>query len=182
MPVNSKKISEFFAREYHRMVGYVRRIIDDASDRDSEDIVQDVMAGIFEAADITRPIENLSAYIYRSLRNRVIDIMRSRREQLSIDASDAETGLSLSERLEDLRYNTEDTVLMGIIRDTLYESVLNLPGDMKDVLIMTEFEGMSYSEISQMTGTPLGTLLSRKSRAIDRIRADLYQYRNFMEK
>lgn len=61
------------------MVGYVRHIIDDASDRDSEDIVQDVMAGIFEAADITRPVENLSAYIYRSLRNRVIDIIRDRK-------------------------------------------------------------------------------------------------------
>jgi len=47
---------------------------------------------------------------------------------------------------------------------------------------MTEFEGRSYSEISKMTGIPPGTLLSRKSRAIDRIRADLHLYRNFMEK
>ncbi|HPS58625.1 MAG TPA: RNA polymerase sigma factor [Spirochaetota bacterium] len=182
MSVNSDKISGFFVGEYRRMVGYVRRIIEDASDRDSEDIVQDVMAGFFEAADITRPVENLSAYIYRSLRNRVIDIMRSRREHLSLDASDPKTGLSLSECLEDIRYNTEDAVLMEIMRDTLEDSVLNLPDEMKEVFIMTEFEGRSYSEISKMTGIPPGTLLSRKSRAIDRIRADLHLYRNFMEK
>ena len=40
------RVAEFFARERSKLLSHVRSMIDDASDRDSEDIVQDVMLGI----------------------------------------------------------------------------------------------------------------------------------------
>ena len=61
------------------MIAYVRRLIDDAAERDSEDIVQDVFLNIFDRADITMPIENAAAYVYQALRNKVIDYLRKRR-------------------------------------------------------------------------------------------------------
>ena len=69
------------------MVSYVRGLIDDMADRDSEDVVQDVILGIWDTADVTIPLDKLSAYVYRSLKNRVIDLMRSRKNHLSFDST-----------------------------------------------------------------------------------------------
>ena len=76
------KLSEFFRTEYNRLVRFVRRRIDDAADRDAEDIVQDVMLNLFDNLDFAAPIENLSAYIYQSLRNRITDMFRKRKETM----------------------------------------------------------------------------------------------------
>ena len=77
--------SDFFSRERKRLVGYVRTLINDASDRDGEDIVQDVALGIFDKGDIAAPIENFSAYVYQALRNRVVDYFRRRKSTASLD-------------------------------------------------------------------------------------------------
>jgi len=179
---NHLRIADFFAKEYRRMTGYVRSIIEDSSDWESEDIIQDVMTGIFEAADITRPIENLSAYIYRSLRNRVTDKMRIRKNTLSLDAPDPETGISFMDTIKDDRYDIAEGIIMDEIRNAFFNSVENLPDEMKTVFIMTEFEGKTFRKISEETGVPVNSLLSRKSRALDRIRVELNQYKMYMEK
>ena len=63
------------------MLAYVRGLVRDAADRDGEDVVQDVMLRLLEAPDPSRPIEDLAAYVYRALRNRVIDVIRGRRPE-----------------------------------------------------------------------------------------------------
>jgi len=176
------KIAEFFTREYLKMSRYVRGRIEDASYRDSEDIIQDVFAGIFEAADVSRPIENLGAYIYRALRNRIVDLLRSRKTLLSIDAPGTETGPALADIIEDPRYDTELDVFNRELNEALYAAIDRLPDDQRAIVIMTEFEGMSYREISLKTGIPAGTLLSRKHRALERIRASLQEHYYLMEK
>ena len=55
------KFIGFFQNEYGKLLNYVHRLIDDAADQDAEDIIQDVMVNIFNKADLTIPIENLSA-------------------------------------------------------------------------------------------------------------------------
>jgi len=58
-PVN--KVADYFQTEYKKLVRYVRNRIDDAADRDAEDIVQDVVLNIFNKSDISIPSENLTA-------------------------------------------------------------------------------------------------------------------------
>jgi RNA polymerase sigma factor (sigma-70 family) len=156
------KFSEFFQREYFRLVRYVRRLIDDAANRDAEDIVQDVMLSIFDKADVTIPIENLAAYVYRSLRNKVIDIFRKK-----------EDVLSLSDMIYDARYDTEREVARKELMDFVFRAVDSLPAEQRAVLIATEFEGWSFRELSEEWEIPIGTLLARKSRALQHIRKKL---------
>ena len=68
-----------------RLVRYVRRLIDDTAEKDGEDIVQDVALSLLARTDVLVPIESLSAYVYQSLRNRVIDSLRSRRPFVPYD-------------------------------------------------------------------------------------------------
>ena len=156
------KFSEFFQKEYFRLVRYVRRLIDDAADRDAEDIVQDVMLSIFDKADVTIPIENLAAYVYRSLRNKVIDIFRKK-----------EDVLSLQDVIYDAGYDTAREVERKELMDFVFRAVDSLPVEQREVLIATEFEGWSFRELSKEWEIPIGTLLARKSRAIKNIKEKL---------
>jgi RNA polymerase sigma factor (sigma-70 family) len=156
------KFSDFFQKEYFRLVRYVRRLIDDAADRDAEDIVQDVMLSIFDKADVTVPIENLAAYVYRSLRNRVVDIFRKK-----------EDVLSLSDVISDAKYNTEQEVERKELMDFVFRAIDSLSDEQRAVLLATEFEGWSFRQLSEEWEIPLGTLLARKSRALQHIRKKL---------
>jgi RNA polymerase sigma factor (sigma-70 family) len=172
----NRRIADFFKTERARLVHYVRRLIDDAADRDGEDIVQDVMVNLFNMADVTVPFENLTAYVYRALRNRVIDIFKKRRaDEVSLDDV-RDDALSLKDVLFDSRYDTASEAERDELREMLYRAIDSLDEAHRAIVVLTEFEGRSFREISDEWGVPVGTLLSRKSRAMGRIREQLVRF------
>jgi RNA polymerase sigma-70 factor (ECF subfamily) len=64
-------IAEFLTSKRKKLISFVHHLIDDAAERDGEDIVQDVALKLLSRADVLMPIETLSAYVYQFLRNRV---------------------------------------------------------------------------------------------------------------
>ena len=166
--------SEFFARERKRLVGYVRTLVEDASDLDGEDIVQEVALGLFERSDVTAPIENLSAYVYQALRNRVVDYFRRRRKNESLDEElpDYE-GLVLADVLADLRDDAAETLTREEVARDLDCAIAMLDEKDRSVFVATEMDGCTFQELSEEWSIPIGTLLSRKSRAMKKIRESL---------
>lgn len=165
------RIITFLADERERLVRYVRRHINDAAERDGEDIVQDVILSVFSTADITIPIENLSAYVYRSLRNRIVDYLRKKRDIVSFDAENSENGdLTLADILPDPHFDSGRVDLRLDIRQRLFRALEVLNDEQRAVVIATELEGRTFQELSEEWSVPLGTLLARKSRALRRIR------------
>ena len=156
------KLPEFLRRERDALVGYVRRRIDDAADQDAEDVVQDVIVNLFDKADPTIPVRNLAAYIYRALRNGIIDRFRKRRETVAL--SDA----VLASREDPLREAEKSELL-----DLVFEAMDELSAGEKAVILATEFEGRPFKELAEEWDVPLGTLLARKSRALEKIRKRL---------
>lgn len=162
-----QKIADFFGTEHKKLIWYVRGLIDDTAERDSEDIIQDVFLNIFDIADVAVPIENLAAYVYRSIKNRVIDILKKKKKE------------SISLSLDEIEYNGifsengngfTDVVSMEVeskeMKDLLYSAIDSLGEEYKEIIIQTEFEGKSFRELSESMRIPIGTLLSRKSRAM----------------
>jgi RNA polymerase sigma factor (sigma-70 family) len=168
------RMADFFSTERNRLVGYVRRMINDAADRDGEDIVQEVALSLFSRADISLPIENLSAYVYQALRNRVVDYLRRKRDVVSFDEPlNKGDELSLKDMLSDPALGADARISECEIRQRIYEAIDTLPDDQKAVLIETDFQGRSFRELSQEWDVPVGTLLARKSRALARLRTAL---------
>ena len=168
------RLIEFFTGERKRLVGYARRLIADAADRDGEDIVQDVALNLFGRADVSLPIEHLSAYVYQAVRNRVVDALRRRRDMVSLDESPGNVeGASLADILADPALEADMLTDRHELRRRLFEALDDLPDDQKAVLIETEFHGRSFQELSEAWDAPVGTLLSRKSRAVAKVRAAL---------
>ena len=172
--MKNKKISEFFRTEREKLVRYVRRHIDRAAERDAEDIVQDVMVNLFDRADLTIPIENLSAYIYRSLRNRVVDFFRKRRDEISLDTGSAPgRDLSLAELVHDVNGDAAANREKEELYTRLYEAIESLAEKDRAIVIATDFDGISFRRLSEEWAVPMGTLLARKSRALKKIKKEL---------
>ena len=157
-----KRIADFLAAEWGRLVGYVRSWIDDTADRDAEDIVQDVFASVFENADVTAPIADLSAYVYRSLRNRIVDVYRKPRRTTA-----------LNEPVLDSRYEASAQAEHREDRERLFDAIDALVPAQREVLVATELEGRSFRELSEEWDVPIGTLLARKHRAVHALRKTL---------
>ena len=169
-----KRIADFFSKEKSRLVNYVRRWVQDAAERDGEDIVQDVMLNIFDSTDITAPVENLAAYVYRSLYNRAVDMLRKPKRTVSLDTGiGQETDRSFLDVLSDIRYDAHDAMQKKELRTRIFEAVDRLNPALRAVFIATEFEGRSFRELSDAWKEPVGTLLSRKHRAVLKVKSAL---------
>ncbi len=168
-------IAQFLAEERERLTGYVYRLIQDAGDRDAEDIVHDVALSLLDRADVLMPIEALSAYIYRSLRNRVIDYVRGRKKMVSLDEEmgDEEGTTSPVFQLSDAFVDVEREVTRSELRRRLFEAIEALPDEQKAVVVETEVSGKGFRQLSEEWEIPMGTLLARKSRAMAKIRESL---------
>jgi RNA polymerase sigma factor (sigma-70 family) len=166
------RVTRFFKEEARKLLNYVRRHIEDMATEDAEDVVQDVMLGIFDRADITAPIANLSAYIYRSLYNRVVDRYRQRDRKIrSLDAfMDNDREHTLADILADVRFDVHDEYEKRMIWNELFCAIEALRPSYRDVFVATELEGRTFRELSGETGVPVGTLLSQKHRAVKQVR------------
>jgi RNA polymerase sigma factor (sigma-70 family) len=175
-----KEMSNFFGDEYRNLVRFVRTLINDVADRDSEDIVQDVALHLFERADMTLPIEHMTSYVYQALRNRVVDYFRRKRDVISLSTPfNSEDGTivledMLEDESEDLAQMIEQKQLAGFVMDIVNKIEIK----QAVLFIATEIEGYSYKELSQEWMVPIGTLLSLKSRAVKRIREEIQKLDN----
>lgn len=166
-------LAEFFHCNYNRLVNYVRGMIDDSAHRSSEDIVQDVMLSILDRPDVVAPISDLSAYVFRALRNRIIDFHRKPgNETVSLD-NENENGLSLFDVLPDTKYDPEDSYHKRAQRQLIFELIRELPSAQIEVIVETEFNERTFKELSRLRDVPVGTLLARKHRGIRAIREKL---------
>jgi RNA polymerase sigma factor (sigma-70 family) len=169
-----RRFSEFVAAEWKQLVSYVRARLEDSEDWEAEDVVQEVLTGIYENADLAAPIADLAGYVYGALRNRIVDAYRRKKRTISLEADGLPPmGGRLLEVLSDTRFEAASETEKKDARDELFAAIDALPEDQKNVLVATELEGLKFRELSEQWDIPLGTLLARKHRAVVKLRAVL---------
>ena len=156
---NNKKLQEFFSKEYKSLKVYVNTRIKNTANHNAEDLIQDVALTLFSGADRYGPISNVGGFVYRSIKNKIIDTMRSNSKAISVTAND--DLLNLAEIL-----SPSNSYLSKEMIHDLKMNIKNLKPVYRDVIIAVDFEGYSYKEISKETGISQGTLMSRRHRAI----------------
>ena len=172
---NKSRISELVAGSYRRLVSFVQHKIQDSADRSGEDIVQDVVLNLLNKADVIAPVENLSAYMFKALRNRIIDELRKPKRKIeSLDRqTKADSGLKLADLIRDLKADPSEALEKEEQLNRIYNAMLDLPEKQKMVIIETEFKGRTFKELSRDLKIPVGTLLANKSRGLKAIRNKL---------
>jgi RNA polymerase sigma-70 factor (ECF subfamily) len=177
MPEDEMKDSDFrsfFEDERHRLINYVRSMLSGRADMDAEDLVHDVLVRLLEKADSTTPVENVAAYVYRSLRNRVIDRARTSRPTVSLDNTIAgEDGDEGGERFVDLLHDVSPNALEMLQteqgKQALFEALDTLSDIEREVVIAHEFEGIPFKVLAETMSLPQNTLLSHKARALKKL-------------
>lgn len=158
---NYKKLKDFFGQEYHSLKAYVNSRIQAGINSEAEDILQDVALKLFSGADRYSPIDNVAGFVYHSVKNKIIDIMRqhTRRGSPATNFDIENTGLS--EFFGETDYAYPETM-----KEALKKSIKELKPDYRDIILAIDFEGYTYREFARETGIPEGTLMSRRHRAI----------------
>jgi RNA polymerase sigma factor (sigma-70 family) len=169
------RIAEFFRTEYRKLLGFVRRRVDAMAARDPEDFVHDVAVNLFDRADIGRPIEHLSSYVYQALQNRITDHFRKRRKAVSleeIEQNPSGTGENNTKRSFPGPGDGKSIRQMESAHD-LDRLMVGLNEEEKKLILATEIQGRTFRDLSQSWDVSVGTLLSRKSRALSKIKTQL---------
>ena len=186
MAEQDQRLTETIGREQGRLRNFIRRRVSDESD--AEDILQDVFYELIEAYRLTKPIEQVGAWLYRVARNRIIDRFRKKRpENLSSLTQDSQTedgdSLSIEDLLPSPDAGPEAQYARAVLLDELEDALDELPQDQREVFIAHEFDGRSFKEISAATGVSVNTLISRKHHAVVRLRRRLQSiYEDFAGK
>lgn len=169
-----RRLAEFIQTEYRRLLGFVRRRVDEIEGQDAEDFVHDVVVQLFDRADMAAPIEHLSAYVYRSLQNHMVDYFRKRKtvSARTVERPEQEL-LSLSEVVEESGYDSAPEMRRMEIAHDLYELMVGLSDPERRLIVESDIQGHTVEYLSQRWGVPINTLLSRKSRALKKIRRQI---------
>ena len=137
------------------------------SPADAEDIVQDAMLRAFRAFDGFRGGDAkpwLLAIVRNCWRNAGAD--RKRRAQIALP-QDEDGGLVSADP------DPEAVAMEASQSRKLDEVIALLPNEFREVLVLREMEDMSYRKIAEITGAPIGTVMSRLARGRALLKAEL---------
>lgn len=158
----NNNLTEFFEEEYSSLKGYVRSKIKHTAESDAEDIIQDVALRIFSRPLDALPIQNIGGFVYNAIRNRIIDIMRTKKERID----EEETLEVLWTEFATMFHDDFQEAYPDQLKEKLKEAISSLKPDYRDIIIAVDFEGYTYKEIANQTGISPGTLMSRRHRAM----------------
>jgi RNA polymerase sigma factor (sigma-70 family) len=162
-------LDSFFKKEYNKLLNYVRKNIKELYfNVPPEDIIQDVALNLLSKFDVDLQIENLAAYIYRSLKNKIIDEKRKTKNDLSIEYFEQNKKLN-EEVISILDESNIEEGKPDIDKEKLYKAIALLNPDEQEIILSTEFDKKTYIELSEKLDIPIGTLLSRKHRALAKL-------------
>lgn len=175
MTEQDQRISEAINREESRLRNFIRRRVADRED--AEDVLQDVFYELVEAYRLMRPVEQVTAWLFRVARNRITDLFRRKtrealRNQPSAITEDGET-LPLEDLLPSPDAGPDAAYARSVLLDELDAALDELPDEQREVFIAHEWMGYSFKELAAETGVSVNTLLSRKHYAVLHLRERL---------
>jgi RNA polymerase sigma-70 factor (ECF subfamily) len=134
------------------------------SSADAEDLAQQTFLAAHTKLDQLRTADNARAWLFAILRN---CYLKSRRKRAPLAAASVELDVD--------EIPADDAADTHIDRDRLQAALDAIADDYKLVLVMFYFEECSYREIAARLGVPLGTVMSRLSRAKAQLRGRLIE-------
>jgi RNA polymerase sigma-70 factor (ECF subfamily) len=140
---------------------------------EAEDLVQETYFKALKGFSSFQLGTNFRAWMYRILRNTFLTSSAGLRATTTLQLGDPE-----DEEGPDLavEFVTPETILIDRSHSDLIEREINdLPVHFREVLLLCELEEMSYQEIAETISVPIGTVMSRLSRARKRLRDGLRQ-------
>ena len=145
---------------------------------DALDVSQETFLKAYRNLSAFRFESRFSAWLYRLAYNASMDLLKKRRSTVSLTAEDEE-GEERELAITDEAPTPEESLEREEMRRAVREAVARLPEDKREIIVMREFSGMSYSDIAGALGIEEGTVKSRISRARTALAEILSEYGTF---
>jgi RNA polymerase sigma factor (sigma-70 family) len=172
MSDEARQISDVIAEQRPGLRNFIRGRVRDTAD--VEDILQEVWYELVRANRLLMPIDQVTGWLFRVARNRIIDLFRKQQREILSFSSDVKyPDLPIAERLPSPEAGPEMNYLRNTLVDELERALQELPKEQREVFVAHELEGRSFKELSASTGVNLNTLLARKRYAVLHLRARL---------
>lgn len=160
-------LGELYDRFSGMLLGLATKILGDPAD--AEEVLQEVFVQVWkQAGRYQTSRSSVSTWLVLITRSRSIDRLRSRNVKLRT-ASEA--------RKENPNPHASPKGLANVWMEErqkrLGEELAKLPPEQREVLEMAYYQGMTQREVSETTGTPLGTVKTRTLLALKKLRAAL---------
>jgi RNA polymerase sigma-70 factor (ECF subfamily) len=157
------------------LLGVASRLMRNAPE--SEDLVQDTVLKAIRARDQFESGTNLRAWLLKILTNTFINrYRRGGLERSVLDGPDADPladGWVSASTMESLR-DPESQALRPILEAEIGKALDELPTDFRLAVVLSDVEDLSYKEISDVMGCPIGTVMSRLHRGRRMLKSRLY--------
>ena len=153
--------SELVRQHRQGVINVVYRMCGDAEL--AEDAAQDAFIKAWQNLHRYQPRSPFRNWLYRIATNTALDLLRRNRETIDIENVPVRTSQPGPEAMA---VSQERAVL-------IQNAVLDLPPASRSVLILREYEGLSYLEIAEILSIPLGTVMSRLNYARKQLRHSL---------
>src|SRR5215469_867341 len=149
--------------------------------QEAEDLVQETMLKAFRFAASYRPGTNLRAWLFRILNTSAINRYRKQANHPIPTSLPEGEDFYLYNRIRDLSgqeltQGADEEVLNQYLDEDVYEALNNLPLNFRMAVILADIAGLSYKEIADALQIPIGTVMSRISRARRQLQKSLWQY------
>ena len=144
------------------------------SPADAEDLVQETYLRAFRSWDHYTPGTRAKSWLFTICRNAFLRQRQqeSRRSEVVQQASSPEAPLFLPAYQDD----PEGTFFTGIVDQTVLDHIEQIPAEFREVVLLSDLEGLSYQDIADVLDVPLGTVKSRLFRGRKLLQKALFDY------
>ncbi len=149
--------------------------------QEAEDLVQETMLKAFRFAHTYQPGTNLRAWLFRILNTSAINRYRKQAAHPTPTPLPDGEEFYLYNQIRDLSgqelsSGAEEEVLSKYLDEDVFKALNDLPPNFRMAVILADIEGLSYKEIAEALQIPIGTVMSRISRARRQLQQSLWKY------
>jgi len=161
--MTSPEIESLYKQYFRQLCLYALHYLGDFDE--SKDVVQDCFSSLIKN---NPEVSNPKTYLYNSVRNRCIDLLRLKKKERIAP-------------MDDLSYiSDEEAQWRSEIEIQLWEAVDSLPPKRRKLLLLNKRDGLKYSEIAQLMGLSENTVRNQIFRAIDSLRKNAKKFFSFL--
>lgn len=135
---------------------------------DAEDLVQEVYVRAIPALERLRSGSNVKSWLFTILRNIWLNQLRQPRVAVQVPGSDLDQYVTDTPTVS---FKDPHSLLQSKIdRELVRHAIQQLSLEAREIILLREFEDLSYQEIATILRCPIGTVMSRLGRARSKLR------------
>ena len=156
----------------HRRAAYLLAVQLLGNADDALDATQDALLSFYDTLDRFESARPVRPWLYSIVRNRCRDLLRRRRVRRSEPLA-GEDGETWRPELVDARADPQRDALAGDLRRSVWQALGGLAPEHREIVVLRDYQDLSYAEIADVLDIPQGTVMSRLHRARKQLAAAL---------